>query len=87
MELIKKIKEIVCKYSLLDTDIDDLCEDTDLISDLGINSIGIIQIFIELEEEFEIEIDGDFDFSTMSKLSSLYDVVKEIWNRKNTTME
>ena len=87
MELLNKVKEIVCKYSLLDTDIDDLCEDTDLISDLGINSIGIIQIFIELEEEFEIEIDGDFDFSAMSKLSNLYDVVKRILNKKSTMME
>ena len=87
MELYNRIKEIVCKYSLLDADVNELCDDTDLISDLGINSIGLIQIFIELEEELEIEIDGDFDFSAMSKLSNLYNVVEKICNNKATTLE
>ena len=82
MDLLDTIKEIVCRYSLLDIKKDEIEETTDLISDLGINSIGIIQIFIELEEKLDIEIDSDFDFNAMSKVSSLYNIAKSIYDTK-----
>lgn len=47
--------------------IDRLTEDTDLINDLGIDSLDVVNIVIDIENHYKIEIDND----SIKKLSTI----------------
>ena len=53
----EKVREILCDQ--LDIDPEEITLDTDLISDLGADSLDIFQIVMGIEETFDIEIDND----------------------------
>lgn len=67
--MIKKLIDLIFKYANIvrqeDIQLDD---NTDLIFDLGYDSLSIIQLVVELEQEFEIEIN---DISTLYKYEAL----------------
>jgi len=50
----EKLQNIIAK--ILDIDVDDISMNMKLIDDLGVDSLDLFQIIMELEEEFDIEI-------------------------------
>ena len=55
----EELKEII--VTCIDgIDKKDITEETDLIKDLGYDSVNIIQLIVKLEEYFEIEIDDEY---------------------------
>ena len=59
MEINEALKQAICKHTLLDISEQELTIPCDLIGDLGINSIDLIMIIIELEEVLQISIDEE----------------------------
>lgn len=54
------LKRLIANYSL--GDIEEIIPETNLIKDLGFDSIIIIQLIVDIEEEFGFTIDdNDFD--------------------------
>lgn len=51
------LKEIIRRNSLLNSDLIEINEDTDLVNDLALDSMTVVNLFAEIEEEFGIEID------------------------------
>ena len=66
-EIKEKLKGIM-EYAIRDNsvDLDSLDEASSLVTDLGLNSVGILYIVIAIEEEFSIEFEnvGFSDFKT-----------------------
>ena len=50
----EKVKNILCDQ--LDAEEDAITMDTDLVEDLGADSLDVVDLVMSLEEEFDIEI-------------------------------
>src|SRR6266700_2675624 len=61
-----------------------LNDDTDLIDDIGLNSLDFLQFIIQLENEFDIEIDIEkFELRYFKQLGRLESFIDEILSKKN----
>lgn len=58
--------------------IDRISEQTNLVTDLGLDSIGILQVILGIEKEFGISIKNDeLDSETFSMLGNLVSVIRD----------
>jgi len=55
-------------------DIDEVSPETNLMEDLGSDSIGLLELVMEIEEEFNLEIDD----SQLGNIKTVQDVVDSI---------
>ena len=68
-EKIKKILSGIQKNPALS---ETLSDDTDIINEVGLDSLQMVTFVLKLEEELDIEIDFDtFDFSHLSSIGNL----------------
>lgn len=71
VEIRKKLDEIF-KMAVSNTtvDLDKVGDDTNLVTDLGLNSVGILYVVIAIEEFFSIRFDdvGTGDFETVGSV-------------------
>lgn len=73
--IIYQVKEESCSQEEIGSELM-VDSDCDLMSDLGYDSILMIQLIVKLEEEFHIEFDlFDLDMSVLSKYESLKNYV------------
>lgn len=71
-----KLKSIILKNVSVDHTIEDIDENTDLITDLFFTSVEIIQLVVDIEDNFNIQIEDDFlVVETISKYKTLKDYV------------
>lgn len=62
-------------------------EKTDLIYDLGFDSIMIIKLIVDIEDEFQIEIDDDMlEFENITKYKYLQESIIKIIKEKNSNI-
>lgn len=52
--MIDKLREIICRF--VDIDPNSLTEDTNIRTELGLNSLELVNIAVAIEDEFDIEI-------------------------------
>ena len=52
--MLDKIREIICKF--VDIAPEDITPETNIRHDLGLNSLELIDLAVEIEEEFDVEI-------------------------------
>ncbi|MBR3817426.1 MAG: acyl carrier protein [Clostridia bacterium] len=52
--MLEKIREVICRF--VDIDPNTLTEDTNIRSELGLNSLELINIAVAIEDEFDVEI-------------------------------
>ena len=67
-EIIAKLKDVMqMAMPSSDVDADSITEDTRLVNDLGLSSVGILYVVIAIEEFFGIRFDnvGFADFKTI----------------------
>ena len=72
-DITKKLKNVIeMAVSSTDVDIQNCSEDTRLIEDLGLSSVGILYTVIAIEEFFSIRFDdvGFGDFKTVGDVIS-----------------
>ena len=55
-----------------------LSDDTDIINDIGLDSLQMVTFMLKLEEELDIQIDFDnLDFTTLMSVRSLCDFLSK----------
>ena len=76
-EIKEKLKGIM-EYAIRDNsvDLDSLNEASSLVTDLGLNSVGILYIVIAIEEEFSIEFEN-VGFSDFKTVGDVVDYIEE----------
>ena len=52
--MLEKVIEVICRY--VDIDPAKLNENTNIRSELGLNSLELVNIAVAIEDEFEVEI-------------------------------
>ena len=52
--MLEKIREVICRF--VDIDPNTLTEETNIRSELGLNSLELINIAVAIEDEFDVEI-------------------------------
>ena len=52
--MIKRIAKILEGFT--EADLSEITEKTELVNDLGLNSLDVVNIVVEFEEEFDIEV-------------------------------
>ena len=52
--MLETIREVICRF--VDIDPNTLTEDTNIRSELGLNSLELINIAVTIEDEFDVEI-------------------------------
>lgn len=68
----EKIREIVAEVLCLEPD--EIGEDADFVSELGVNSVQMLEIAAGIEDEFDIEISA----SDLGKYDSIRKIVKAL---------
>lgn len=54
MEMLEKMKEIICEF--VDISPEEITLDTNIRSDLGLNSLELVNLAVAIEESFDVEI-------------------------------
>jgi acyl carrier protein len=66
--VLDKLKEIIAAQ--FGIDMDEISEDTDIVADLGADSLDVVEMMMALEEEYGITIDD----SKVAELKTVGDV-------------
>lgn len=72
MDIFEQVKKILCDQ--LDLDEEQVTEDSEVIDDLGADSLDIVDLVMTLEEEFDTEIPDE----DIENLRTVGDIVKYI---------
>lgn len=73
----EKLKELIVNIAMQDVDAISINEETNLINDLGYDSVQIIELIVQLEMEFDIEMeDDDLDIENLIVYSRLYKTIE-----------
>lgn len=75
MDIFEQVKKILCDQ--LDLDEEQVTEDSEVIDDLGADSLDIVDLVMTLEEEFDTEIPDE----DIENLRIVGDIVKYIEER------
>lgn len=52
--MLEKLKSIICEFS--DMNPEDITPETNIRKDLGLNSLELVNLAVEIEEEFDVDI-------------------------------
>lgn len=74
--MLEKLKNLIA--SQLDIDVNDVNEDSDLVQDLGADSLDVVQMLILLEKEFGVE----FEEGEIKNIKTVGDVEKFIESKQ-----
>lgn len=77
----EKLKEILISASENKYSADDIHDDTDIIEDLGFDSIMYLKVIIAIEDETGVELD-DEDIESISVFASLLRTINEAYECK-----
>ena len=76
-EIFNKLKELLKLANSSSPELVDECsEESDLRSDLGLTSIGVLYLAISIEQEFGIEFEGS-SFDDFSKVKDIVDYIEQ----------
>ena len=54
MDMLAKMRQIICEF--VDMDPESITPETNIRTDLGLNSLELVNLAVEIEEELEVEI-------------------------------
>lgn len=72
MTTFEKLQEIIAEQ--LEIEIDDITPDSELIDDLGADSLDVVDLVMTIEDEFGMEVPDE----ALEKIRTVDDVVKYI---------
>lgn len=72
--MIEKIKEILARYA--EVGIDKINDESRLVGDLGLDSMDLVDLVIDLEDEFRVEI-NDRDLWNIQTFSDIKTYLSE----------
>ncbi len=74
--VLEKIKEIVC--SQFDIDMDQISEDTNFLSDLGADSLDVVELTMNVEDAFQIPEVSEEDIRSIQTVRDLAEYVARV---------
>ena len=74
--VLEKLIELLCEQ--LDIEADDVNENTDIVNDLGADSLDTVELIMEFEKEFEISIPDE----DAEKITTVGDAINYISAKK-----
>jgi acyl carrier protein len=80
-EILTELKSVFAPYTSNKEMLESINDQTDLITDLKINSANLVDIIIDAEAKYNIEIDYD-SADKMINVGSCVDVISEKLNHK-----
>jgi len=81
-EILERVAEIMEPWVSDLTD--DISEDTNLIADLGLDSVGILQVILGAEKEFGISIsEEELDSESFSRMGNLLAIIEKKLDETN----
>ena len=72
--MIEKIKEIIC--SIVDVEAEEISENSKLVSDIGLCSMDLAMLSVEIENEFGVNISAKA-FASIKTVGALVDYISE----------
>ena len=78
-EIIEKLKEVFSLATGEDFSSKEYTEQSNLISDLGLNSVGVLYVVIAIEEFFGVQFD-DVGFGDFSTVKDVIDYIEKKTN-------
>ena len=76
-EIIEKLKEVIkMATGSDDSTLVEINENSSLVTDLGVNSVGVLYVVIAIEEFFSIQFD-DVGFGDFSTVGSVIDYIEK----------
>lgn len=72
--MLETLREVICRY--VDIDPNTLTEETNIRSELGLNSLELINIAVAIEDEFDVEI-PDREVGNMETLGDAIKVIEK----------
>lgn len=78
-ELKEKVYEIILQISIdSGLEVDTINDETNISSDLGFDSVAIIELIVEIENTFDVEMDeDDMDVNNLLMVGKLIDMINE----------
>jgi acyl carrier protein len=84
LEIIDQVREVLEPWLSEPDLIDQINEKTNMITDLGLDSVGILQFIFEIEKEFNISIKNyELDSQLLSRLGNIVNMIQEKLNEIN----
>ena len=74
MNINEKLKEMIAAQLRIDPS--EITDETDVVDDLGADSLDVVEILMTIEEEFGVTIPDD-DVASLRKLSALTPYIEE----------
>ena len=74
-EIFAKLRDLIVEQ--LDVSADDVYEDAEFLSDLGADSLDIVDLVMKIEDTFNIEID-DEDAQEMQTVRRVIDYLEQV---------
>lgn len=82
--MIEKIKSSIASVLEEDAEKKELTEDMDFINDIGLDSLQLINVILDLEEQCDVSIDFDeFDFDEIHTIRLLADYLEELMKHES----
>ncbi len=72
--MLEKLREVICCF--VDIDPNSLTEETNIRSELGLNSLELINIAVAIEDEFDVEI-PDREVANIETLGDAIRVIEQ----------
>ncbi|MBN1600184.1 MAG: hypothetical protein JW915_01185 [Chitinispirillaceae bacterium] len=83
-----KLKNIIVEVKNQEVSGDSIADSTNLVTDVGIDSLQLINFILSIEDEFEIELDFDsFDLDHLNRFGSLVEFVEGCISKKTGTSQ
>lgn len=79
-----KLKDIIVEIKNQELSADTIVDSTNLVTEIGIDSLQLINFILSIEDEFEIELDFEsFDLIHLNRFEALVDFVDGCINKKS----
>ena len=75
-EIIEQLKHIFRTVIDENKDFSNVTEETNIIKDLGVNSVGLIYLLMAIEETYDIDM-SDVTFSTFEKIGDVIAYIED----------
>lgn len=75
METFEILKDIISE-SMPEIDVNNVTRDTLVKEDLGLDSLSMMMIAMQIEEQFGFEFDGEIKFNTVGDICDYVDSMK-----------
>ena len=83
-EIIEHLRDILEPWVSDFDSIEKIGEETNLVTDLGLDSIGILQVILGVEKEFDISIEQhEIDSGLLSRMGNLVSMIQKKLHENN----